>query len=702
MGWHRKLLPVSVRSFFQRIGRGLRYFGGYLPDLPRLPSPRKIAETLRNTDIPGVPRAFSREEFIAWWRETRVLGFLPPLPRIPGPRQIAAWHRQKKIEKTAGLFSSVPTASTVAETLKESSGARKMLVWVVLLIVVGTAIYFAGPRTWTKVKSYRARQLAAQALVLIDHEDWPGATKKITSAFQLDRLQPEVWRAYARFLSRNGHGASALEWWAKLEKIRALPLEDLRDYLASAISANEIGVAEQQVARIWAGPEHPAPIDHLLAGQLAVLRGNLPEAMSEASAVMQDSSATRHDLLSADLLVLAASSRDSAPYVKACAQLVEVARGAPDENSLEALVVLAKQASARPPGADGNKSLSIPLPDLSAENMPATEIAERLEQHPRARAYHKMLALEMRARAAPDTEPALIQKALASYGNEDDRTVATLGAWLYARGHFDAVLNLLPIERASRTKELLVERIDALAGLKRFDELKEMLLTEYPVLPQALQHMYLAVVYADLGQTTPSNDEWQRALDTADNVDRLLTLADFAQKNKHPEIVEEALGRATVKQPNLRSAYIRRLRVLEVIGPTEKAHQVAEQIVALWPEDAETRLHEIYLRLLLGSDAALAENEVGQLLRKVPANGVARSTIALARLKAGHPASALQVIGGADINVLPTNVSWPVYTAALAANGWKDRARDQAKRLATTTLLPEERALIAPLLTGDH
>ena len=43
-------------------------------------------------------------------------------------------------------------------------------------------------------------------------------------------------------------------------------------------------------------------------------------------------------------------------------------------------------------------------------------------------------------------------------------------------------------------------------------------------------------------------------------------------------------------------------------------------------------------------------------------------------------------------------ISYAVYAAALNANGWKDRARQEAGKLATVKLLPEERALIAPLL----
>ena len=628
--------------------------------------------------------------------------FLPPLPRFPGPRRIADWYRNRKLDHSAGILPPVPTPGSVADTFREHPAARKTMLWIVLLMVIAAGCYFTGPRLWHKGKSWRSRQQAARAIAAMDRNDWPAATKMISSALQLDRMQPDAQRAYAKLLSRTGRAANAVEWWSRLSQSRPLSLDDRRDCLAAAISANEIGLAEEQIKLIRAGQKTLEPADLLLAGQLAVLRGNNSEGLEDAQTVLQNPSASRRDDLAANLLVLAASPRDSSSYVTACSHLVDVARRGNDAIALDALVILAKQLVAPPPGSPATELLSIPLPELSPQNMPALEIADRLEKHPESRPYHKMLALEMRARAQPNNEGALIDQALSTYGSEDDQTAAALGAWLYARGHFQEILTLLPIERASRSRELLVERIDALAASDQFDELKEMLLvTEYPVLPQTYQHMYLAMVHATLGKTTLASDEWRRALDAADNVDRLLALADFAQKNNRLEVVDEALGRAILKQPGLRSAYIRRLHALETIGPADQAHELALEMLGLWPADAETRMHEIYLRLLLTSPAAdpdKAEEEAEQLYARMPPTALARSTLALARLKAGRPAAALETLGGADVNLTPKNISRPVYAAALAASGWKDKARNEAKRLITTPLLPEERALIAPLV----
>jgi tetratricopeptide (TPR) repeat protein len=289
-----------------------------------------------------------------------------------------------------------------------------------------------------------------------------------------------------------------------------------------------------------------------------------------------------------------------------------------------------------------------------------------------------------------------------SYGQGDDQTVAALGAWLYTRGHFDSILQILPLERATLSRELLVERIDALAALRQFEELKQMLnVTEYSVLPQTYQRMYLAVVRGRLGETAATANEWQRALEVAGSADTLLALADYAQKNGPPEIVDEALGRAIIKQPGLRSAYVSRLRLLETIGPTSKAQKVAAEMVRLWPDDTATQMHQIYLRLLTSAsqvEAKAAENDAEVLATRVSSDGVSRSTVALARLKQGHPAAAMEVLIDPAANLPASSISWPVYAAVLDANGWKDKAREEAQKLTAVKLLPEERALIAPLL----
>jgi tetratricopeptide (TPR) repeat protein len=314
-------------------------------------------------------------------------------------------------------------------------------------LVVAVALVllrFTAPPAVHRVKEWQARRLATEAFALIDKRQWPEAAKKIRDAFQLRQSEPEVWRANARLLSRTGRGTPAVEWWEKIAQSQPLSLDDRRDYAAAALSASELGLAAAQVRLILSQQKVPSPTDLLLVGQLAALRGDNVAALDNAKRAAADPGLTARELLAANLLMLAAATRDSPPFIEASTHLVQLARNRPDPVSLEALTVLARQLSATPPGHASDQPVSIPLPQFSAENISALEIADRLEKHPDAQPYHKMLALEMRARAEPTQEGALIARAMESYGKGDDQTVAALGAWLYTRGHFDSILQILP------------------------------------------------------------------------------------------------------------------------------------------------------------------------------------------------------------------------------------------------------------------
>ena len=112
----------------------------------------------------------------------------------------------------------------------------------------------------------------------------------------------------------------------------------------------------------------------------------------------------------------------------------------------------------------------------------------------------------------------------------------------------------------------------------------------------------------------------------------------------------------------------------------------------------------MYLRLLLGAsgaDAEKAAHEGEVLVAREPYNWQARATVALAQLRLGHPAAALEAFKGIKAEETSPVGPLAVRAVALDANGWKDGAKGDARTLAAAQLLPEERALIAPLLSDQ-
>ncbi len=121
----------------------------------------------------------------------------------------------------------------------------------------------------------------------------------------------------------------------------------------------------------------------------------------------------------------------------------------------------------------------------------------------------------------------------------------------------------------------------------------------------------------------------------------------------------------------------------------------------MWPDDAAARNQDAYLRLLLGAsgDAAeAAERDAQVLVAKEPGNWQARATLGLACLRLGRNKEAMAAFQGLRVSGAEPPGALAVRAAILAANGVKDGARNDALLVSANPLLPEERALIAPLL----
>ena len=358
--------------------------------------------------------------------------------------------------------------------------------------------------------------------------------------------------------------------------------------------------------------------------------------------------------------------------------------------------------AATPPQAPDGRTMSL------------TEVANALENHPNAQPYHKLLALEVRVRQDPILTDQYVADAVERFGNASrlaqgyqggaelaDETLAALAAWLNKVGRPAKTLEVLPQARAVQRENLSVHYLNALAALQRWDDFKNVLTSEHFPIEPVLQHMYLALAQTHIGSTIGANNEWQRALEVANTPEKLLVLGHSAEQNSANDIADAAYAGAIRITSKNREAYTGRLRVALAAEDTTQAESLAAEIAELWPDDAQARNQDNYLRLLLGApsdQAEAAEREAYVLVRKEPRNWQARATLGLARLRLGRTKDALTAIR--DLRVTGVEPPGPlaVRAAILAANGYEEGARHDARILAAKPLLPEERALIAPLL----
>jgi tetratricopeptide (TPR) repeat protein len=607
---------------------------------------------------------------------------------------------------------------------------------------VVAAIYFAARPSGGAIKAWQSRRLARQAFAMIDQKKWSDANTKARDAYLLRPAEPEGWRAIARLASRTGQGATALEWWKKVDGEHRLTVEDRREYAGAALAAGEISVAAKQVEALLAQRNGPAPIDIVFAGQVAARQSDPVLAVDYAERALADKRAKPYEILAAATLILSVTTPYSQPYASAWQQIEAVARDPKNPGSLDALVVLAREEALPPmPPVGGNASLSLdttstfkstpdtqfgdtltlnltatPPPAPPGRTMSLTEVANALEKHPDASPYHKLLALEVRARQDVILTDHYVADAVERFGNAArlaqlyegsaqlaDDTLAALAAWLNKIGRPAKTLEVLPQARASQRQDLFLHYLNALAALQRWSDVKDLLTRErFPIEP-VLQHMYLAAAQTHLGSATAATNEWQRALEAANTPEKLLALAGYAEQNHANDVADRAYSEAIRLTPKNRGAYVGRLRVALTSDHTAEAQTIAEEIVKLWPDDAAARNQNDYLRLLLGASgdvAEAAERQAQILVAQEPLNWSARATLGLARLRLGRNADALAVFRTVRATGSEPPGALAVRAAILAVNGYEEGARGDAHNLGAERLLPEERALIAPLL-GD-
>jgi tetratricopeptide (TPR) repeat protein len=614
------------------------------------------------------------------------------------------------------------------------------------------------------IKGWQSRRLASEAFALIDQRKWSEANAKARDAYFLRPTEPESWRAIARLGSRRNQWPSALQWWKKVDESGRLTIEDRRDYVAAALATGEVTLASKQ-AQVLVAQRAPAAVDLMWAGQVASRESNPVLALDYAQRALADKGAKPYEVLSASTLILSVTSPYSTQYARAWKQLEDVARDSKNPGSLDALTVLANEQALPPmPAPGGNELLSlenpsqpkpasqestispgtpevttptdvgnppgstpaaqssdgislnlgVSPPSAAGRTMSLTEVANALENHPYARPFHKLLALEVRARQDPILADQYVSDAIERFGKAShlaqtyqggsdlaDETLAALAGWLNKIGRPAKTLEVLSLERAGQQPDLLQRYLDALSALQRWNDIKSLLLSErFPIEPM-LQHMYLAVAQTHLGSATGATNEWQRALEVANTSEKAMTLAKYAEGNSAKDTADAAYYKAIKIAPKDRGGYDGRLRLALAAGHTAEAQTIAAEIARLWPDDANARNQNEYLQLLLGASddfAHAAERDAQVLVAMEPRNWPARATLGLARLHLGRKRDALTAIREPLVTGVEPPGPLAVRVAILAANGYEEGARNDALLTSAKPLLPEERALIAPLL----
>ncbi|HEY4283872.1 MAG TPA: hypothetical protein VGM62_12475 [Chthoniobacterales bacterium] len=576
-----------------------------------------------------------------------------------------------------------------------------------LTIIVGSLAilllggYLAARPTRNAVHGWQARRHAKKAFELIEQEKWSEARTEAVAAYQLRGTEPEAIRAVARLLSRAGQ-ADAIGFWKDLKTRTTLTPADLRDEAAIAVKAKEMDVAETAINQLLSLRDSK-PSDLLLAAELAIQKQDLNGALNKLHKIFDDKASTERDQLQATLLLSTVlrgkEVKDQSEVFDRLAVLARSQNGV----GLDALVALAQAVL--------NFQGTWPNPG----GISAADIAGALEKHPLARPPHKLLAVDLKIHMEPDRREEIIRDAVAQLKSGDNNVLVALASWLNTRGEHQLELDTISRERAMQSRDLFFQHVDALGALGRWDEIRRLIESEQFPLDPVMEHMYLARCFAQQGQTAGAENNWKRALEAAaGDSAKLVTLAEYAEKNDAVDVAEAAYGAASAASPKLRVAQQGRLRIAYAKRDTKKILEILSDLLKIWPDDPAVQNDEAYARLLVtpglspdnkgqsgsdqpstASDLTEIEHLADKLLHREPSSLPHRTLLALARLKLNRPYDALSVYRGISVptNTLTTSTV-AVHAAVLAATNNKEAAQQEAATLPKDKLLPEEQALI--------
>lgn len=597
---------------------------------------------------------------------------------------------------------------TTEEVRLRKRKRRQVVVGLIATIALVAVATLAARPVRDAIKGWQSRRHAEKAFALIEQSNWKEARDDAVAAFQLRPEEPQALRAVARLLARTRQ-PDALDFWHRLEEKAPLTRTDRRDQAAVALALGENDAAATAVHALFDNPgaDPPTPGDWVLAAQLAIQENSIANAQAAVDKVLENPRSSEREQFQAVLLQFAILARED-PDQRAAHQEIAVTRlrklaDGQSSTSLEALTVIVRQALSRANGSAEPALMSTPA------------LVQALQQHPLAKAQHKLLALDLQIHDDASVRESLINRGIAEWKDADPADVAVLAEWLNGKGEFQRQLDAIPLDRALQNRDLFLQHLDALGALGQWEEIKHLLQGERFPLDQVVASMYLARCNAQLGEKKASENNWKRALETArGDISKVISLASYAEKNGAVDVAEAAYQEASLQSPKLRAAQQGRLRIAQMRRDTAQMHAVLAEMLKLWPNDTAVQNDEAYTRLLLlrqaarepqvqSSDtlaeAASIEQTAVSLVEREPASLPHRTLLALARLRQHKGAEALAVYEKLQITPQAlTPSALAVHAAVLAANGNADGARTEADQVAAETLLPEEHALIADLL----
>lgn len=566
--------------------------------------------------------------------------------------------------------------SGVKSVIKSGKGWTLLLVhyvrnrWLIfgtLAAMLLVALGWTLPWAYRQAKAWRAQSLSTQALAAAQQQDWASARLYAQGAYLLAPFDAATLRNLAE-LQTGLDAKAALSFYKQLVKLPEANAADRRSYAAAALKAGNPALAWTLAKDLW--QQVPTKAENVrLATQAAWAAGQQPAARAILGQRLLQVPEDRWSQLHLGMLLM-------------------------QNNDLKGQALPRLEAA-----AEGNDALAmqalLAMGSLATTTEGKSKLAARLRQHPKRNPQAELLALELEA--PPGTEEdrrAWVAARIMPQAGERE-------AWarvLLARGYPELALQLgeqsaAPVGGDQRSFLL---RMDALAQLNRWNEIRAELQSPNLPLPESIREVFLARCALELGETTEADWHWSRAqLAAGTSQAELNYLAEYAFKGRLWGVAKQAYQGLLRDPRHAHQAYVRLIRLLELQGDTSGLVDLYRQMIRQFPADDAVANDYLYLRLLREEEVENALEEAQERVNRRPEVMAFRVTLALAYLRAGRPelgeALYQPVLGRMD----DFQPGWQaVYVGLLKRLGKRAQAENWTYRIPLLRLKAEERLVM--------
>lgn len=549
---------------------------------------------------------------------------------------------------------------------------RYRAAWIVAALVLAAASALMVIRH-PRFKSWRATQLATQAVAALERGEAETAQSKAAAAFQLAPKNFDVVRAAARVTAAQ-KDPQAIGFYRSLAKSGVATGDDLASLAEVALDTGKFDVFEESVQlaldRLPAGDLR---VERML-GRYALMNEDFPAAISAFRHVAEttpESATAKLDLAAALLASPELSVRRTAPPI-----VEEAIRIQPDLTAPALRLLARSEGLLRETRLDAASRL-LAMPDVPFE--------DRLD------------ILRLQIAIEPSLRDPVVEDVVRSIdvSNLERRTV--VAKWLVHIGENQRAFDLLPLQDASARIDWFLVWLDAAAGLGKWSDVELALERPGAALPESVRELFLGRAISEQGKPG-SPTHYERAINAAGgDLERLVYLAGYFSAIGQFSLAERALNRLADDPASARTAWEALIGLYRRQHDTQALLRALGKMSVRWKGDPIIENDLLYLRLLTRQNLAQAAEAARAAATESPENLPFQITHALALLRQDRAGEAAAIFEGSNLQLgqlLPHQRA--VFAAILEANGDRGSARDVANLIDHDALLPEEIELLPP------